>query len=113
MLTPQRTGNAHTSMAAGHTLGALQPDGRRVVEPTFDPVHVAQTVAHIASLPNSVTILDINIMYAFIRLFYGLVLNLYPFFLPGRLGYLMQDVDETTVVCAEKMRERRAELCFV
>ncbi|KAH0832267.1 hypothetical protein J3R83DRAFT_13255 [Lanmaoa asiatica] len=56
------TGNAHTSMASGHTLGALQPDGRRVVEPTFDPVHVAQTVVHIASLPNSVTVLDINIM---------------------------------------------------
>jgi len=55
-------GNAHTSMAAGHTLGALQPDGRRVVEPTFDPVHVAQTVVHIASLPNSVTVLDVNIM---------------------------------------------------
>ncbi|KAG9315512.1 hypothetical protein JVU11DRAFT_3127 [Chiua virens] len=55
-------GNAHTSMAAGHTLGALQPDGRRVVEPTFDPAHVAQTVVHIAGLPNSVTVLDINIM---------------------------------------------------
>ncbi|KAF9220496.1 NAD(P)-binding protein [Gyrodon lividus] len=55
-------GNAHTTMAAGHTLGALQPDGRRVVEPTFDPVHVAQTVVHIAGLPNSVTVLDVNIM---------------------------------------------------
>jgi NAD(P)-dependent dehydrogenase (short-subunit alcohol dehydrogenase family) len=55
-------GNAHTSMTARHTLGALQPDGRRVVEPTFDPVHVAQTIVHIASLPNSVTVLDINIM---------------------------------------------------
>ncbi|KAF9235193.1 hypothetical protein BU15DRAFT_89677 [Melanogaster broomeanus] len=55
-------GNAHTSMAAGHTLGALQPDGRRVAEPTFDPVHVAETVVHIASLPNGVTVLEINIM---------------------------------------------------
>jgi len=55
-------GNAHTSMASGHTLGALQPDGRRVVEPTFDPVHVARTIVHLASLPNSVTVLDINIM---------------------------------------------------
>jgi hypothetical protein len=55
-------GNAHTSMAAGHTLGALQPDGRRVVEPTFDPVHVADAVAHIASLPTSVTVLEMNIM---------------------------------------------------
>lgn len=49
-------------MASGHTLGALQPDGRRVVEPTFDPAHVAQTIVHLASLPNSVTVLDINIM---------------------------------------------------
>ncbi|KAJ8584507.1 NAD(P)-binding protein [Rhizopogon salebrosus TDB-379] len=55
-------GNAHTSMAAGHTLGALQPDGRRVVEPTFDPVHVADAVAHIASLPTNVTVLEMNIM---------------------------------------------------
>ncbi|KAH7885142.1 hypothetical protein F5I97DRAFT_1937423 [Phlebopus sp. FC_14] len=55
-------GNAHTTMAAGHTLGALQPDGRRVVEPTFDPVHVAQSIVHIASLPNSVTVLEMNIM---------------------------------------------------
>jgi NADP-dependent 3-hydroxy acid dehydrogenase YdfG len=49
-------------MAAGHTLGALQPDGRRVVEPTFDPIHVADAVAHIASLPTSVTVLEMNIM---------------------------------------------------
>lgn len=55
-------GNAHTSMAAGHTLGALQPDGRRVVEPTFDPIHVADAVAHIASLPTSVTVLEMTIM---------------------------------------------------
>jgi hypothetical protein len=49
-------------MAAGHTLGALQPDGRRVVEPTFDPVHVADAVAHIAGLPTNVTVLEMNIM---------------------------------------------------
>jgi len=55
-------GNAHTSMTAGHTLGALQPDGRRVDEPTFDVVHVAQTIVHVASLPNSVTMLEVNIM---------------------------------------------------
>ncbi|KIJ14097.1 hypothetical protein PAXINDRAFT_135411 [Paxillus involutus ATCC 200175] len=55
-------GNAHTNMMAGHTLGALQPDGRRVVEPTFDVVHVAQTIVHVASLPNSVTMLEVNIM---------------------------------------------------
>ncbi|OAX40202.1 NAD(P)-binding protein [Rhizopogon vinicolor AM-OR11-026] len=55
-------GNAHTTMAAGHTLGALQPDGRRVVEPTFDPVHVADAIAHVANLPTSVTVLNMNIM---------------------------------------------------
>ncbi|KAH7913420.1 hypothetical protein BJ138DRAFT_1146163 [Hygrophoropsis aurantiaca] len=55
-------GNAHTSMASGHTLGALQPDGRRVVEPTFDPVHVANTIVHLASLPNDVTVLGMDIM---------------------------------------------------
>ena len=69
-LMPVSTGNAHTSMAAKHTLGALQPDGRRVAEPSFDPVHVAQTIVHIASLPNSVTVLEVNVMCAF----------LYPFF---------------------------------
>ncbi|EGN98130.1 hypothetical protein SERLA73DRAFT_55382 [Serpula lacrymans var. lacrymans S7.3] len=55
-------GNALTTMAAGHTRGSLQPDGRVVVEATFDPVHVAQTVVHLAGLPNSVTVLEMNIM---------------------------------------------------
>lgn len=55
-------GNAHTDMAAGHTQGALQPDGRVVPEPTFDLKHVADSIVHIASLPNDVTVLEFNIM---------------------------------------------------
>lgn len=88
-------------MASGHTLGALQPDGRRVAEPTFDPVHVAQMVVHLSGLPNSVTVLDVNIMYVFLFLFFEIrwFTDPSPFFHctflhPGRLGYLMQDADE-------------------
>jgi hypothetical protein len=55
-------GNAHTELAAGHVQGALQPDGRMVPEPTFDVQHVADAIVHIASLPNSVTVLEFNIM---------------------------------------------------
>ncbi|TFK40683.1 hypothetical protein BDQ12DRAFT_770473 [Crucibulum laeve] len=57
-------GNAHTDMAAGHTVGALQPDGRVVPEATFDVQHVADTIVHIASLPNDVAMLEVNIMAA-------------------------------------------------
>ncbi|KAG6837604.1 hypothetical protein H0H93_006125 [Arthromyces matolae] len=55
-------GNAHTEMAVGHTLGALQPDGRIIPEATFDVKHVADSIVHIASLPNDVTVLQYNIM---------------------------------------------------
>ncbi|KAG6832011.1 hypothetical protein H0H92_006047 [Tricholoma furcatifolium] len=54
--------NAHTEMGAVHTLGALQPDGRIVPEATFDVQHVADSIVHIASLPNDVTVLQYNIM---------------------------------------------------
>lgn len=63
-------------MAGRHALGTLQPDGRNVAEPTFDPVHVAQAIVHIANLPNSVTVLDINIMCVFCSLFFVLSLSL-------------------------------------
>ena len=69
-LMPVRTGNALTGMVGRRTLGSLQPDGRIIVEPTFDPVHVAQTIVHIASLPNSVTVLDITILCAFFYTFF-------------------------------------------
>lgn len=55
-------GNAHTDMAAGHSLGALQPDGTVKVEGTFDVKHVADAIVHIAGLPLNVTVLNFNIM---------------------------------------------------
>ncbi|KDR82654.1 hypothetical protein GALMADRAFT_238107 [Galerina marginata CBS 339.88] len=57
-------GNAHTSMAIGHTVGALQPDGRTIPEPTMDVAHVASTIVHIASMPPDVAMLEVNIMAA-------------------------------------------------
>ncbi|KAF8895280.1 hypothetical protein BD779DRAFT_1608911 [Infundibulicybe gibba] len=57
-------GNAHTDMAAGHSIGALQPDGRMVPEATFDVHHIGDAIVHIAGLPNDVAVLEINIMAA-------------------------------------------------
>jgi NAD(P)-dependent dehydrogenase (short-subunit alcohol dehydrogenase family) len=51
-------GNAGTEMTAGIAEGALQADGRRVPEPTFDVEHVAQAVLYMASLP-----LDANVQF--------------------------------------------------
>jgi len=50
-------------MAAGHTQGALQPSGIIAPEPTFEATHVAASIVYIASLPLSVTVLDMNIMW--------------------------------------------------
>ncbi|KAG6903269.1 hypothetical protein C0995_000164 [Termitomyces sp. Mi166 len=55
-------GNAHTHLAARHTTGALQANGHVVPEATFDVKHVADSIVHIASLPNDVTVLQYNIM---------------------------------------------------
>jgi len=49
-------------MAARLAVGALQPNGQVVPEATFDVQHVANAIAHIASLPNSVSVLQMNIM---------------------------------------------------
>jgi len=57
-------GNAHTSMAIGATIGALQPDGRTIPEPTMDVAHVANTIVHIASMPPDVAMLEVSIMAA-------------------------------------------------
>jgi NAD(P)-dependent dehydrogenase (short-subunit alcohol dehydrogenase family) len=51
-------GNAATDMAEVFTRGVPQPDGRIAPEPTFDPVHVADTVLHMARLP-----LDTNVQF--------------------------------------------------
>ena len=55
-------GNAQTDMAQGHTVGALQADGRMAPEPTFDVQYVASTIVHIASMPPDVAMLEVNIM---------------------------------------------------
>jgi NAD(P)-dependent dehydrogenase (short-subunit alcohol dehydrogenase family) len=51
-------GNAATEMTAGIAEGALQADGRRVPEATFDVEHVARAVLYMASLP-----LDANVQF--------------------------------------------------
>jgi len=57
-------GNAHTDMAAGHTVATLQADGRMQPEPTMNVEHVASTIVHIASMPPDVAMLEVNIMAA-------------------------------------------------
>ena len=49
-------GNAATDMTAGIARGARQADGSVRPEATFDPVHVAATVVHIARLPLEVSV---------------------------------------------------------
>jgi len=51
-------GNALTEMAARMADGVPQADGRIAVEPLMDPVHVANAVVHMASLP-----LDANVQF--------------------------------------------------
>lgn len=41
----------------------LQPYGQMVPEGSFDVAHVASQIVSIANLPNSVTVLEFNIMY--------------------------------------------------
>ncbi|KAF9485863.1 NAD(P)-binding protein [Pholiota conissans] len=57
-------GNAHTDMAKGHIVGAMQADGSVAPEPTMDVEHIANTIVHIASLPPDVAMLEVNIMAA-------------------------------------------------
>ncbi|KAF8339764.1 uncharacterized protein EI90DRAFT_3242195, partial [Cantharellus anzutake] len=55
-------GNASTEMTAGHSSGALQPDGTTRSEALCDVNHVADTIVHIASLPHETTVLTVNVM---------------------------------------------------
>ncbi|KAK0222057.1 oxidoreductase protein [Armillaria fumosa] len=55
-------GNARTDMAARLSKGALQPDGKVMSEAMIDVRHVAAAIVHIASLPNDVTVLEMNMM---------------------------------------------------
>jgi NAD(P)-dependent dehydrogenase (short-subunit alcohol dehydrogenase family) len=56
-------GNAATDMT-GPFVNALQPDGSRRAEPTFDPVHVARLVADVVALPNEVAVPELMVMAA-------------------------------------------------
>jgi len=49
-------GNAATDMTARMREGIVQPNGERMVEPTFDPEHVADAVRYMVGLP-----LDANV----------------------------------------------------
>jgi len=52
-------GNASTALTqAMETTGALQPDGRVALEPTFDVAHAARAVVYMATLP-----LDANVQF--------------------------------------------------
>ena len=51
-------GNAATEMTARMRAGIVQPNGQRMVEPTFDPVHVADAVRYMVGLP-----LDANVPF--------------------------------------------------
>jgi len=58
-------GNALTEISVRHAnVGAIQPDGRLVVEATFDVGYVADSVVYIANLPLDVQVLEMNIMAA-------------------------------------------------
>lgn len=56
-------GNAATDMT-GPFVNALQADGSRRAEPTFDPVHIARMVADVVALPNEVAVPELMIMAA-------------------------------------------------
>ncbi|UFN51415.1 SDR family oxidoreductase [Roseomonas sp. OT10] len=55
-------GNAATEMTERMTQGVLQPDGRMMVEPRMDAVHVGRAIAHMASLPLDANIQTMTIM---------------------------------------------------
>ncbi|WP_075925934.1 SDR family oxidoreductase [Nocardiopsis sp. CNR-923] len=55
-------GNAATPMVADFGVEALQADGSTRAEPTIDPAHVADMVAHIVSLPLDVSVPRVTVM---------------------------------------------------
>lgn len=48
----------------GPFVNALQPDGSRRAEPTFDPVHVARLVADVVALPFEVAVPELMVTAA-------------------------------------------------
>ena len=55
-------GNAASSMTESIAAGIDQPDGTNAAEPTFDPVHVGELVAHLAALPVTVSVPQTTIL---------------------------------------------------
>jgi NAD(P)-dependent dehydrogenase (short-subunit alcohol dehydrogenase family) len=55
-------GNAETDMARRMAAGVPQADGSTRAEPLMDPVHVANAVAHMASLPLEANVLFLTVM---------------------------------------------------
>lgn len=55
-------GNAATAMTAGFGASARQADGSVRPEPTIDVTHVADTIAHIVSLPLDVNVPTVTVM---------------------------------------------------
>jgi NAD(P)-dependent dehydrogenase (short-subunit alcohol dehydrogenase family) len=55
-------GNAATPMTERMKTGVLQPNGETMVEPTMDPVHVANAVVYMASLPLDANVLFLTVM---------------------------------------------------
>ena len=55
-------GNANTDMAEQMRVGATQPDGSKLIEPTIDPQNVADAVIYMASLPLSANVPFITVM---------------------------------------------------
>lgn len=56
-------GNAATAMT-GFFVDALQADGSRKAEPTFDPDHVARLVANVVDLPHDIAVPELMVMAA-------------------------------------------------
>jgi NAD(P)-dependent dehydrogenase (short-subunit alcohol dehydrogenase family) len=57
-------GNANTSMAAKHAVGALQPNGEIAVEPLLDIDHVVRAVVYMAGLPLDANVPFLTVMAA-------------------------------------------------
>jgi short-subunit dehydrogenase len=55
-------GNANTDMAEQMRVGATQPDGSKMIEPTIDPQNVADAVLYMAGLPLSANVPFITVM---------------------------------------------------
>lgn len=55
-------GNAATEMTDRMTKGVPQPNGTTMVEPRMDPIHVANAVVYMASLPLDANVLFMTVM---------------------------------------------------